>query len=36
MAKTAEPVTRAGVQYYAYCVAILHGVLLPSEAMWKR
>ena len=33
MAKTVEPVTRAGVQYYAYCVAILHGVLLPSEAM---
>jgi adenylate cyclase len=33
MAKPVETVTRAGVDWYARGVAILHGVLVPSEAM---
>ena len=34
MARTAEPVTRAGVMYYSYSVPILQAVLLqPGEAL---
>ncbi|MDT5014671.1 MAG: hypothetical protein QOD39_831, partial [Mycobacterium sp.] len=36
MAKTAEPVTRAGAMYYAYSVPILHAVLQPTETMVRE
>lgn len=33
MVKTAESVTRGGVLYYTHTMAILHGVLLPGDAI---
>ena len=33
MVRTAESVTRGGVLYYAHTMAILHGVLLPGDAI---
>jgi len=33
MVKAAESVSRSGVLYYTYTMAILHGVLRPSEAI---
>ena len=36
MARTAEPVTRGGVMYYTHAMAMMHGVLLPSEEILQE
>ena len=36
MARNAEAVTRGGVMYYTHALAIMHGVLLPSEEILQE
>jgi adenylate cyclase len=36
MTRNAEAVTRGGVMYYTHAMAIMHGVLLPSEEILQK